>query len=77
MTAIWWIRRDLRLTDNPTLHGASEPFDQTQDKAGEVVPVFYIEGRAKLVMDRRCPRHQVNQHENLREMPQAEVVAHV
>jgi len=58
MTAIWWIRRDLRLTDNPTLHAASEPFDQTQDKAGEVVPVFYIEEREKLVMDRRCPRHQ-------------------
>lgn len=38
MTAIWWIRRDLRLTDNPTLHAASEPFDQTQDKAGDVVP---------------------------------------
>ena len=58
MTAIWWIRRDLRLTDNPTLHAASEPFDQTQDKAGEAVTVFYIEEREKLVMDRRCPRRQ-------------------
>lgn len=58
MISIWWIRRDLRLTDNPTLHAASEPFYQTQDKACEVVPVFYIEEREKLVMDRRCPRHQ-------------------
>jgi hypothetical protein len=58
MTAIWWIRRDLRLTDNPTLHAALETFDQTQDKAGEVVPDFYIEEREKLVMDRQCPRHQ-------------------
>ena len=57
MTAIWWIRRDLRLTDNPTLHAASEPFVQSQDKTGEVVPAFYIEEWAKLVMDRRCPRH--------------------
>jgi deoxyribodipyrimidine photolyase len=58
MTAIWWIRRHLRLTENPTLHAALETFDQTQDKAGEIVRVFYIEEREKLVMDRGGPRHQ-------------------
>jgi deoxyribodipyrimidine photo-lyase len=40
MTAIWWIRRDLRLTDNAALHAALKPFDQTQDKAGSVLPAF-------------------------------------
>ncbi len=35
MTALWWIRRDLRLTDNPTLHAALE--------AGEVIPVFILD----------------------------------
>lgn len=55
MISIWWIRRDLRLTDNPTLHAASEPFYQTQDKACEVVPVFYIQEQEKLVMDQATP----------------------
>ncbi len=35
MTSIWWIRRDLRLTDNPTLHSALKP--------GDVLPVFIID----------------------------------
>lgn len=35
MTSIWWIRRDLRLTDNPALHAALE--------AGEVLPVFILD----------------------------------
>ncbi len=35
MTSIWWIRRDLRLTDNSTLHSALE--------AGDVIPVFIID----------------------------------
>ena len=35
MTSIWWIRRDLRLTDNPALHSALE--------AGGVIPVFIID----------------------------------
>ena len=35
MTAIWWIRRDLRLTDNPALHAALE--------TGAVLPVFVID----------------------------------
>jgi deoxyribodipyrimidine photo-lyase len=34
-TSIWWIRRDLRLTDNPTLHSALE--------AGNVIPVFVLD----------------------------------
>lgn len=35
MTSIWWIRRDLRLTDNAALHAALE--------AGPVIPVFIID----------------------------------
>lgn len=35
MTSIWWIRRDLRLTDNPALHAALE--------AGSVLPVFLLD----------------------------------
>ncbi|MEP0806430.1 MAG: deoxyribodipyrimidine photo-lyase [Chloroflexota bacterium] len=35
MTSIWWIRRDLRLTDNPALHAALE--------AGSVLPVFILD----------------------------------
>jgi len=35
MTSIWWIRRDLRLTDNPTLHAALG--------AGDIVPVFILD----------------------------------
>ena len=35
MTSIWWIRRDLRLTDNPALHSALD--------AGDVIPVFILD----------------------------------
>jgi len=35
MTAIWWIRRDLRLTDNPALDSALQ--------AGDVLPVFILD----------------------------------
>jgi deoxyribodipyrimidine photo-lyase len=35
MTAIWWIRRDLRLTDNAALHAALQ--------AGSVLPAFIID----------------------------------
>ncbi len=35
MTSIWWIRRDLRLTDNAALHTALE--------AGSVIPVFILD----------------------------------
>lgn len=37
MTAIWWIRRDIRLTDNPTLHATL--------KHGSVIPVFILDPR--------------------------------
>jgi len=36
--AIWWIRRDLRLTDNQALNGALEA-------AGDVLPVFILDSR--------------------------------
>jgi deoxyribodipyrimidine photo-lyase len=36
MTSIWWIRRDLRLTDNPALHSAL--------RSGDVIPVFILDG---------------------------------
>ena len=35
MTSIWWIRRDVRLTDNAPLHAALE--------AGSVIPVFILD----------------------------------
>ena len=35
MTSIWWIRRDLRLTDNPALQSGLE--------VGDVIPVFIID----------------------------------
>jgi deoxyribodipyrimidine photo-lyase len=35
MTSIWWIRRDLRLTDNPALHAALE--------TGSVIPAFLLD----------------------------------
>ncbi len=35
MTSIWWIRRDLRLTDNPALHSALG--------LGDVIPVFVLD----------------------------------
>ena len=36
MTALWWIKRDVRLSDNPALRAAL-------DRAGRVVPVFLFE----------------------------------
>jgi len=45
MTAIWWIRRDLRLNDNPALHSALE--------AGSVLPVFIIDPAFDSASDRR------------------------
>jgi deoxyribodipyrimidine photo-lyase len=35
MTVLWWIRRDIRLSDNPTLHKALEQ--------GPVIPVFILD----------------------------------
>ena len=43
MNAIWWIRRDLRLTDNAALHSALEPFGSAQGKSGSVLPVFILD----------------------------------
>ena len=43
MNTIWWIRRDLRLTDNAALHSALEPFGSAQDKADSVLPVFILD----------------------------------
>lgn len=37
MTAIWWIRRDLRLHDNTALHSA------LVRGAGAVIPVYIID----------------------------------
>jgi deoxyribodipyrimidine photo-lyase len=37
-TAIWWIRRDLRLADNEALAAAME-------RAGEVIPIFVLDDR--------------------------------
>jgi deoxyribodipyrimidine photolyase len=42
MTAIWWIRRDIRLTDKAALHAALEPSDQAQDKAGSAYPFLSL-----------------------------------
>ncbi|MFZ5858030.1 MAG: cryptochrome/photolyase family protein [Chloroflexota bacterium] len=53
MTALWWIRRDLRLTDNPTLQASLE--------AGEVVPVFILDPR----FDSASPRRRDFLHEGL------------
>jgi deoxyribodipyrimidine photo-lyase len=35
MTSLWWIRRDLRLSDNPALQAALE--------AGPILPVFLLD----------------------------------
>jgi deoxyribodipyrimidine photo-lyase len=45
MTSIWWIRRDLRLTDNPALHAALE--------AGDVIPVFILDPSLSSTSPRR------------------------
>jgi len=47
MTAIWWLRRDLRLTDNPTLQAALE--------AAPVIPVFNLDPNP---LSRSAPRRQ-------------------
>ena len=53
MTTIWWIRRDLRLTDNPALHASLE--------AGPVVPFFILDP----VFDSASPRRKDFLHEGL------------
>ena len=53
MTSIWWIRRDLRLTDNAALHAALE--------AGPVLPTFIIDP----ALSRSSPRRKDFLHEGL------------
>jgi deoxyribodipyrimidine photo-lyase len=53
MTSIWWIRRDLRLSDNPTLRAALG--------AGDVVPVFILDP----VFSTQSPRRRSFLHEGL------------
>jgi deoxyribodipyrimidine photo-lyase len=53
MTSIWWIRRDLRLTDNPTLRAAL--------RAGGVVPVFILDP----AFSTQSPRRRSFLHEGL------------
>jgi deoxyribodipyrimidine photo-lyase len=47
MKSIWWIRRDLRLTDNPALQSALE--------AGDVIPVFILDPH---LLSRPAPKRQ-------------------
>jgi len=54
MTAIWWIRRDLRLKDNPTLQAALE--------FGKVLPVFVLDPH---LLKRTSPRKQAFLFEGL------------
>ena len=53
MTAIWWIRRDMRLTDNPALHASLE--------AGSVIPLFILDP----AFDSASPRRRDFLHEGL------------
>jgi deoxyribodipyrimidine photo-lyase len=56
MTTIWWIRRDLRLTDNAALHAALE--------AGSVLPAFVIDP----AFSRSSPRRKDFLHEGLHQL---------
>ena len=55
MTAIWWIRRDLRLTDNPALQAALE--------LGPVIPVFILD---PVLLSRPAPGRQAYLFNGLR-----------
>lgn len=56
MTSIWWIRRDLRLTDNPALRSALE--------AGSVTPAFILDP----AFERQSLRRKNFLYEGLREL---------
>ncbi len=56
MTSIWWIRRDLRLTDNPALRSALE--------AGSVIPAFILDP----AFESQSPRRKNFLYEGLREL---------
>ena len=55
--SIWWIRRDLRLYDNPALRRAAE--------AGAVLPVFILDPR---LLQRPAPRRQAFLFGGLRQL---------
>jgi deoxyribodipyrimidine photo-lyase len=57
MISLWWIRRDLRLEDNPTLQAALE--------AGAVLPVFILDPH---LLSRTPARRQAFLFEGLREL---------
>lgn len=56
MTSIWWIRRDLRLSDNPTLHAALE--------VGSVIPTFVLDP----AFDKASARRKNFLYEGLQEL---------
>jgi len=57
MTALWWIRRDLRLTDNPALQAALE--------AGSVIPAFILDPH---LLSRPAPKRQAFMFNRLRSL---------
>jgi deoxyribodipyrimidine photo-lyase len=57
MTSIWWIRRDIRLSDNPALHEAL--------KQGSVIPVFILDPH---LLERTPARRQAFLFGSLREL---------
>ncbi len=60
MTAIWWIRRDVRLSDNPALHAALEH--------GTVIPLFILDPR---LLSRTPQRRQAFLFGGLRELDES------
>ncbi len=59
--AIWWIRRDLRLTDNPALTSALE-------SGGAVVPVFILD---PALLNKPAPKRQAFLFAGLRALDEA------
>lgn len=57
MTCLWWIRRDIRLSDNPALHAAL--------KHGAVIPVFVLDPH---LLERTPARRQAFLFGGLREL---------
>jgi deoxyribodipyrimidine photo-lyase len=59
MSSLWWIRRDLRLSDNPTLHAAL--------RAGAVIPLFILDPK----FDAASPRRRNFLYAGLRALDEA------
>jgi len=57
MPSLWWIRRDIRLSDNPALHQALQ--------RGPVIPVFILDPR---LLERTPDRRQAFLFDGLREL---------